>query len=150
MCLTIWTYMHSDLEPLVAEEDIEVVKYLKKPIKVQYSTVDYVTGRIITKEEEQALCTPFMGAPIEFDENGECVMTVPELKRQYVCDEWIVEEGIHAYIGADALTFLQFASNCAPFRAYIPKGTKYYLGTTGDIVAEKMVIKNEIYEKEQR
>lgn len=150
MCLEISTVHHPDLEPLVAEEDIKVVKYLMKPSVAYYSAWDDATGKLIVKKEERVLRTPFMSEPVKFDENDECVMTAPELKHEHDCDKWIVEEGIHAYIGTDAFTFLQFISDCAPFHAYIPKGTKYYLGNEGDIVAEKMVIKNEIYGEEQR
>ena len=146
MCLEISRVHHPDLEPLVAEEDIEVVKYLMKPSVAYYSVVYYTTS----KQEERVLRTPFLNEPVKFDENDECVMTAPELKREQDYDKWIVEEGIHAYIGTNAFTFLQFVSDCAPFHAYIPKGTKYYLGNEGDIVAEKMVIKNETYEQKQQ
>lgn len=149
MCLEISTKYHSNpKKPLIAEEDIEVVKFLKKPRTVSYSSVDYMTGKVITKWQEEVLCTPFMGVPIEFDENGECVLKSGKIRPKFesCIEAYIVEEGIHAYRKQLAWDSSEVPSLFAPFRAYIPKGTKYYMGESDDIVAEKMVIKNEIYE----
>jgi hypothetical protein len=149
MCLEISTKYHGNpKKPLIAEEDIEVVKYLKKPCIVAYSSVDFATGKSIKKWREEVLCTPFMNEPIEFDENGECILksgTIIPVFESCI-NAYIVEVGIHAYRKEMDSLSLQFTPPCTPFRAYIPKGTKYYIGENDDIVAEKMVIKNEIYE----
>lgn len=145
MCLDISTRHHPDRKPLIAEEDIEVVKYLALPDDYFYLDCDHMM-----KTMHCPLRTPFMLMPIVFDGNEECVLesSAFEAKPYENSDElWLVEEGIHAY----TMDFFHLAQgNClsdlAPFHAYIPEGTKYYIGISGDIVAEKMIIKNEIYE----
>lgn len=138
MCLEISRICHPDLKPLIAEEDIEVVKFLKAE-RLEFSIPKYDICEIVAMAEF-FLRTPFMSYPVEFDENGECVM------EHYMSTfDGFCVEGIHAYTklmwSLDKDLFLE----CTPFKAYIPKGTRYYLGNKGDIVAEKMIIKNEIY-----
>lgn len=135
---------HPDLKPLVAEKDIEVVKYLALP-----DDYSYLNCYHMMETAHYPLRTPFMLMPIVFDGNEECVLesSTFEAKPYENSDErWLVEEGIHAYT---MKPFHSAQGTClsgfAPFHAYIPKGTKYYLGIGHDIVADKMIIKNEIY-----
>jgi hypothetical protein len=62
-----------------------------------------------------------------------------------------VSVGIHAYgknwdsisDWADIIQSYCLHFNGTPFKAFIPKGAQYYVGIDGDIVANKMIIKNE-------
>ena len=141
MCLEISTIHHPDLKPLTAEKDIEVVKFLKPELH-EFSMPKYDTCEIMAMTEF-SLRTPYMSYPVEFDENDECVM---EHYMSTFDGLWVVE-GIHAY--TEIMWWYQRQKDllltCTPFKAYIPKGTKYYFGTNGDIVAEKIIIKNTKY-----
>lgn len=149
MCLEISTIHHPDLEPLVAEEDIEVVKFLKlercefSENNISKIMLNYDTYEIVTMTEPFLLITPYMSYPVEFDENDECVMEHHMSTFGGLCIE-----GIHAYTKNAWYFDRDLLLTCEPFRAYIPKGTEYYLGRAGDIVADKMIIENKIYEEE--
>lgn len=137
MCLIISEKYHPDYKPLVAEEDIEVVKYLALPDDVSYLDMNDMIRTV-----HHPLCTPFMSIPIVFDDNEECVLESSTFEAKMDEDDgWCMEVGIHAYTSPQGTRL----SGLTPFQAYIPKGTKYYFGTNGDIVAEKMIIKNTTY-----
>ena len=137
MCLIISEKYHPDYKPLIAEEDIEVVKYLALPGDVSYFYGDGMIGTV-----HCPLRTPFMSIPIVFGDNEECVLESSTFEAKMDEDDgWCMEVGIHAYTSSQGTCL----SGLTPFQAYIPKGTKYYFGTNGDIVAEKMIIKNTKY-----
>lgn len=151
MCLFVSESHHPDLKPLIAEEDIEVIKFLVLP-SIEHRP-HFVKDKTQWIPFMNPLRTPFREVPVEFDENGECVMESELEKPQYASLSLyrIVSVGIHAYgknrdnssDWADIIQSYCLNFNGTPFKAYIPKGAQYYVGIDGDIVANKMIIKNE-------
>ena len=96
----------------IAKEDICVYKLLR-----------YVPFR--------GYYTPFRYKPVIFNENM-CTLKADKFKGTTTLNE--ITHGVHAYLYCPNSDFYQ------DFNAIIPKGTKYYLGKNGDIVAEQMLI----------
>jgi hypothetical protein len=117
MCLTI----KNKTSRRVAKHDIHVYKCLDK-----------------TKEGEYL--TPFMNFPIAFGADGICTLE-SELIMNFAS---YISVGIHGYVDPAAAlnTELDFRDNDSTmvYHAIIPKGAKYYLGSDGDIAADKMLI----------
>jgi hypothetical protein len=121
MCLWIDKNIHPDLEPLVADRDILVYKHL------------YYW--------ENHKCTPYRFMPIDFSDGGMTHFPLVSLSlnkefkltREYAdC----VNFGYHAYRNS----FQPLLVECKQFTAVIPKGTRYFIGDSDDIVAEQMIV----------
>ena len=80
-------------------------------------------------------------------------ITAKRIEREgLIPDEFSVGNGIHAFVDVPDSSFFKEwfhstrhlttfeGSELVVFKATIPKGTKYYVGLHGDIVAEKMII----------
>lgn len=112
MCLNI------NSERLIAKEPIVVFKCLDVII------------------DNKVYETPFQYMPVNFDRTGKVT-----LKAKMKIYHGEVEEGIHAYSDIyNAYETSKEFSQTEVFTGIIPKGTAYYLGDCGDIVAEKMII----------
>jgi len=141
MCLIIDRTLHKkDLEgyecimPFVADRDILVTKMLMPSKK------NWLFGRRITK-------TPIRYHEIKFGYDGTATLEDEfsfdlYYNKDYDTITHFVEHGIHAYTGVGQDSSLEISSMyfCVEHKAIIPKGTNYYLGKKGDIVAEKMTI----------
>lgn len=117
MCLSINKKFHKNNKPLKAEKDIRVYKCLDV--------------------NQFGITTPFMYYPINFEE-GKCILTSRKLK---VTSEDTIIEGIHAYCTKERATVTSSMfpeTGTTIFKAFIPKGTKYFIGDNGDIVSEKL------------
>jgi len=117
----------------VADRDILVTKMLRpqKTIIPYFLTVTH---------------TPARGYRIRFVKGTATLKDEFYLYRGLLLRENVyVANGIHAYTGVTTLS-LGIINDCESLYgeikhwAIIPKGTKYYIGDEGDIVAEKMVI----------
>ena len=125
MCLAIDKGFHKNNEPLIAERNIRVYKCLDM--------------------DQFGITTPFMYYPIEFDEEGKCILISKKLE---LTSQDTIREGIHACRTKKAAEFICFMfpeAGTTTFKAIIPKGTKYFIGNNGDIVSEKIIIYNEFY-----
>ena len=138
MCLTIDRNIHVKRDgnkipfPFIADEDILVTKMLNPVSKY------WLFGRKRAK-------TPIMGYEVLFDRNGTATLFATFAydwadKNRYV----YVDRGIHAYTGVGEKSYNNICKmmeyNNIEYRAIIPKGTRYYIGDDGDVVAEKMTI----------
>lgn len=139
MCLVVKNKWHKEGKPLIAEEDFVVFKVLHHN--------DY--GMIVT---------PFRFCEINFVK-GKRVMT-SKIKitqtRSWTSGyhyhiRWACSQGLHALLKLPSyhelhLFSIGIGNNMLVHKAIIPKGAKYFIGTDGDIVSDKMII----YEKTLR
>jgi len=140
MCLRIDKTLHPQLcygavpLPFVASDDILVTKMLKHTKK------KWLFGK--DKFE-----TPFMVEQVKFDRNGMAVLADQfSFSKAYSFESSpsFVDRGIHAFtgVGRDSTNNIQGSIECGNvmYSAIIPKGTEFYIGNYGDIVAEKIII----------
>lgn len=136
MCLRISEKHHLTGEPLVAKRARRVFKLL-----------EYIGGK------SRLWASAFRGHKYAFgrEESAE-LFVVPRW-------DWIanktVKDGLHAYTGrAAAYRHAKNWSSGGPrhaaFIAIIPKGAKYYIGTDGDIVSNKLIVTRERVTKAKR
>ena len=122
-----WFIDKNKILPLVANEDIEVIKVVLKNGK-----------------------TPFLNYIVAFNERLPKVSIVP----QYGSRLAMIEAGYHSYskkivITEQLATFavlplnVYYLKNCCFYKAYIPKGKKYYENEYGECVSETLVITEE-------
>ena len=126
------------LEPKIAEEDIEVSKILKKQ-----------NGRWVT---------PYRNYPVKFNEvmEAESIYTKEYLLNPYnykIVYEYreITEGFFHSNNTDEVIKEFQIAHSrekkkCPEvkvFKAIIPKGSEYYVGVRTDICSTKLIILNE-------
>ena len=87
--------------------------------------------------------TPYQNFPVYF-KNGKCVMTTPHFSYERNGYRTIVKEGIHSFYRKIKAECVELSYNyCFGTRmhyAIIPKGTKYYIGTAGDVVSTELII----------
>ena len=132
MCLTIKTTFHKKDKPLVAECSILVYKMLE---------------RYVGKEYNNRYHTPFVGKTINFcDEGGNMYFykTTRLQKSEYDSDKCI-SKGIHSFI--DKQTAIDEVNwyderlyRMSMHYAIIPKGSKFFIGSDGDIVSTNLVV----------
>lgn len=122
MCLVINPYKHFFLSPKISLFPIKVFKIL----------INSSCGHL----------TPFRLHSVNFID-GKCVLSAkfnPNFKYAHT-----VGEGIHGYYKLENATaqLKHFVKDgrCI-YKAIIPPFTKYFYGFNGEIVAEKMIIKN--------
>lgn len=120
MCLIVKNKWHKNGKPLIAKEDIVVFKLLSK--------------------FKNQVFTPFRFHPVNF-RNGECQMK-STLRREKSKYGYICKHGIHAFLDKPYKMIL--TSRNFVVKAIIPKGAYYFIGNKYDIVANKMIITNEI------
>jgi hypothetical protein len=119
MCLIIDRKKHILLRPKISLFPIKVYKIL-------YTNL---SGELIT---------PYMGYQINFI-NKKCVLSA---KFNIINDFSAINEGIHAYYKFHiAKSDVNDLYKCKIYKAIIPPFTKYFYGIKGEIVAEKMIIK---------
>ena len=118
--------------PFVATEPILVTKMLK-PIKKTW---------VLGKEQAK---TPIVGAVVQFERNGTATLSGTfSFEHSWKGAPIFVNRGIHALTGCsneseiEANSFAEYGN--VKYDAIIPKGTKFYVGLRGCIVAEKMII----------
>lgn len=124
MCL----YSKTD-KPMVATKDIYVYKVLRVTVQ---------SGKI-------ALLSPFLGVRWNFNRQFSVKIRPQKMWRDRTGrQEYMIDAGLHAYTSIRKAKSLAaewwISSKNFIFVAKIPKGTNYYLGSRGDIVAEKMVV----------
>lgn len=116
MCLTVnlkFHRFHSGLlVPLKAEEDILVYKCLLQS-HGQYRT--HPRGYII-----------------DFKRNKFYYKSELEYHQAFI--NYLVEKGLHTF--KNSFSVLWFESHCA----IIPKGSNFYIGKSGDIVSDQLII----------
>lgn len=164
MCLYIKTSLHPNREPLVAEEDIKVVKVLLTEKAYRYDSLvqfDRESAIPISVIQENAFFTPYMRSRVVFDDEGMCTLTgemevtyhmVDGGRGRYSIFECPrVDEGVHS-LSADKdsdwyLTMkreLYEDGQLIAFDAIIPKGTPFFTGCHGDFVSEKLIVTNRV------
>ena len=137
MCLTINTRIHRTEEgakwptPLVAENDILVTKLLCSTTKKGWFG-------------QRTAMTSMRFHKIKFGFKKEKTLE-DNFGLNETEDLIYVTNGIHAFTGVGGISCgnidrLVSTYGDVEHYAVIPKGTKYYLGVSGDIVAEKMII----------
>lgn len=146
MCLWVRTALHPDYYPLVAEEDLLVVKGL----------IVYDEGWNIVKiDDYEPIClykkwiyTPFMKKNVDFDGKGEYILREPCLHTTQDIYGTTVEYGIHslsyhAFMDGRAsldVRHLDRGESIQYFNAIIPKGAKYYAGQDFDYASDELII----------
>lgn len=131
MCLTVVKLYHPNLEPKIAEKDIDT-------IKLAY----YKDGHYYTY---------FQNMRIQFNNVGICEMKANMML--HVLHPAIVDKGIHSFkkflkkYKNPRNLWMERGEYTVFFKAIIPEGTKYYIGRNNDIVSEKLIVKkiNKIY-----
>ena len=128
MCLVIEKLYHCgiDTKPLVAKENIIVFKLL-----------NHYVGAL-----PSVFSTPYRAYQIDFGIRGSVgrfEYPHTELKLSSF-GTGNVTEGIHAFVRP----YSDEDGKLHIFHAIIPKGAKYYIGDSGDIVADKMIIFQDI------
>lgn len=119
MCLIIDRKKHILLHPKISLFPIKVYKILHTNL----------SGELIT---------PYMGYRINFI-NKKCILSA---KLNIGNSSDIINEGIHAYYKSHiAKSDVNELYKCKIYKAIIPPFTKYFYGVQGEIVAEKMIIK---------
>ena len=104
------------------------------PIKVYKILATNLSGELIT---------PYMGCQINFI-NKKCILSA----KLNINDFSEINEGIHAYYKFhNAKSDVDDLYKCKVYKAIIPPFTKYFYGVNGEIVAEKMIIKNVSYSR---
>ena len=134
MCLNVKNKWHKDGKPLIAEEDFVVFKVLYHSVFVD------------------VILTPVRQCPIIFT-NGKAILKAKLhmfTGYNYAFKKCITvcTRGIHAFLNSKSQRMILWGHNSRKLHAHkaiIPKGTKYYIGEEGDIVAEKMIILEKTY-----
>ena len=141
MCLQINKNFHPQLcdgavpLPFVASDDILVTKILMRTKK------KWLFGK-------DKLETPIMKEQVKFDGKGMAVLSDSfSFSKAYSFEHGpsVVDRGIHAFTGVGRDSIINIKWNIidnekALYNAIVPKGTEFYIGNNGDIVAEKMII----------
>lgn len=129
-----WFIDKNKILPLVANEDIEVIKVVLKNGK-----------------------TPFLNYIVAFNERLPKVSIVP----QYGSRLAMIEAGYHSYskkiviteqlatftVTSSVLTlngFCDYQKDSCFYKAYIPKGTTYYENDNGEIVSESLIVTDDV------
>lgn len=127
MCLTVDLKKHIHIFnkalPKIALKDIIVYKVVGSRYGYHYS--------------------PFQVTPISFTKNKAVLKS--RLQLRCYEDSIEVHKGIHAYTKYDIASeetcwHTELFDHVTVYKAVIPRGTKYYLGVDGDIVAKKLII----------
>lgn len=121
MCLVIDTNCHPNFEPLVAAYDMEVIKVL-------------AFGK-------RGWTTPYRHKKVHFIFRRAILKSKMKINSLYI-DE--VCEGIHScLVDIKAREVMYGTVGALVFKAIVPKGSKFYYGTDGDIVSNKLIILKE-------
>lgn len=149
MCLRINEYYHLDGEPLKASQDIVVYKVLIKENDVTpyFAPLSITNSHYHPYKKEDRYYTPYRNYQIFF--SGGLATLEAKLDPDIEIYGGTVNEGIHAYTtfekarqeeeGLRATVSLRNKSGMPLiFRAVIPAGTPFYVGTLGDIVSAKL------------
>lgn len=136
MCLTVETKYHNKHfiwgkhrnipKPLVAQEDILVYKW------VECDNFNF-----------NHFYTPYQQKVVEFDEKGVAILDsgVKSKKVPFTIfiapnGRFYVSKGIHSFNSQRKAVHI----NVFTMNSIIPKGTKFYIGGSGDIVSQKLII----------
>lgn len=123
MCLIINQVNYPDLKPATAKNDIFVYKLLS--------------------HVNDTYRTPYMNYPIHFRLGKSIVksklLITPISHGAY----YTVTEGIYAYLKQNYLLRFRYPDEYI-FKAVIPKGAHYFIGDKNIVVADKMIIFDEI------
>jgi hypothetical protein len=131
MCLIVNTNIHKKnksgyVKALTAQEDIFV-----------YKCLDHSEGEV---------CTPFQYMPITFKDGKFSYDTDYMVSRKYCYSVAgaIINEGIHSYWSDDYACncVMTFHEGCGTKKHYavIPKGSKFFVGTDGDVVSDNLIV----------
>ena len=152
MCLWVLRKEHHELEPLVAEEDMLVLKVLtiREPDPTDKRILNE-TGKWIFNEEK--IYTPFMRQPVVFDDDGKCEIQERDLGSDMKEDKYGASFGfgVHslAYTAHQTKMLnpkLEACERLGTFVAVIPKGSRYYVGQDWDYASDRLII---YYDKEK-
>ena len=132
MCLTIKTTFHKKGKPLVAERNILVYKMLERYIGKKYNNQYH---------------TPFMGTPINFCDEGDNMYfyKATRLQKNEYDSDYCISKGIHSFFDKPTAINEVNAYDERIYRmsmhyAVIPKGSKFFIGSDGDIVSTNLVV----------
>lgn len=114
----------------------------------------YPTHKRVKIAKEDIVCykvlTSIMKSPYrDFQYERNKMYSIKLLKIDKNNNDLEINEGYHAYVsydGAYSSTAIMFLYDTFIFKAIIPKGSKYYLGTDNEIVSNQMIIKENINE----
>lgn len=98
--------------PLIAQKDITVSKQLRKGCISPYFELRYKLGKSYFAEFRKAPSILTPGA-------------------------YVIHNGLHSFVSA---FHPQIEYGCKTYKAYIPKGSEYYVGQEGDIVSNQLVV----------
>lgn len=127
----------------IAKKNLKVYKYLESWKEVIGSS--------------RNLTTPYMYFEVEYNKLYELgnKLSVENDRSHYSSENKIIEEGFHAYLHIDhAITKARFHSGsgrqkCLVAEAIIPKGTRYYENTIGEVVSEKIKYTKQLWIEER-
>jgi hypothetical protein len=129
MCLTIKDTFHKKGKPLVAERSILVYKMLERYAGKKYNNQYH---------------TPYMGTPINFCDEGDNMYFYKATRLQK--DSIYISKGIHSFSDKKtAIDEVNMYNEGSLYRmsmhyAVIPKGSKFFIGSDGDIVSTNLVV----------
>jgi len=118
MCLVVNSIAHKQFEPFIAKEDLYVYKMVEE------------------FDHENGTCLSFYKfAPQKIGE-----LMISELQSSWgFFGEHRVEKGLHAYMFSKSGDSLMCFDGSL-LVAKIPKGARYYIGISNDIVADQMIL----------
>jgi len=96
--------------------------------------------RFVTRRRTGELVSPYQATVYSLGETKEVPFFTDEVERKIKkrTDVKAINAGLHAYTTLKRATNIEFYTIA---RCLIPKGTKYALGSNGDIVALKLTVK---------
>lgn len=137
MCLTIKTTFHKKGKPIVAERSILVYKMLERYMGKKYNNQYH---------------TPYMGTPINFCDEGDnmyfykTTRLQKDLSLSPCSSDKYISKGIHSFSDKKtAIDEVNMYNEGSLYRmsmhyAVIPKGSKFFIGSDGDIVSTNLVV----------
>ena len=144
MCLQIHEIhaKHAN-QPFVAREDLKVWKILRHYNYWQMNK----DGDL---ERHVGIETPYYQNNVNFTQAGKCMLTAEYLPKGYIYanKDGSVTAGIHGYYIniENSSPVAKLFTGIVVHPAVIPRGTVFFIGTNGEVVAERMII----YEDESR
>ena len=154
MCLTIDKIIHShninteNISTLCGNPFCEVFPLIAKKDVLVYKVLELPTEEYVFYNEKHAWLTPFRHLPVIFKDGIDKIESnLVVVKKDKTCDtithfslnNYIVNIGIHSYTNEREVKCYD-PYNRKIFKAVIPKGTPFYVGTNGDIVSKELII----------
>lgn len=111
---------------------------IKKGTKRQVATRSMRVFKVLTKDDDGDLESPFRFMPYKRNEMYKAPMRRRNSRKQHSGNN-SVDIGLHAYISLkEAMYYGSCLSGRRVVEAFIPKGASFYRGKRGDIVSNKL------------